>query len=127
MSCPRPFPPDAILHLAIPADWDDATEQGVYTRSWRHGSLTDAGFIHCSFPHQIERTANLFYSDLTELLMLHVDPGRCDGPVVIEAGGGDASELFPHLYGAIPVGAVHEVRTWTPRSDGTYVLGDADV
>lgn len=125
MTYSHPFPPDAILHLAVPSEWRSATQDGVYSRSWRRASLAEVGFIHCSFPHQVEGTATTLYADLAEVVLLHIDPEQCEGPVVIEAGTGEATEKFPHLYAPLPLRAVRRASSWPRRPDGTYVLTDA--
>lgn len=112
---------DHLQHVATPEAWAAALQLGEYRISTRGRTLDDEGFIHCSRAHQVARIAALFYADLPELRLLQIDPARLDAPVVDEppAEGGD--ELFPHVYGPIPVHAVVRVQRWRPVN-GTYRL-----
>ena len=86
--------------------------------STRGVTLADEGFIHCSRRDQVEATANRFYGDVAELVLLTIDEAALDAPVVVEdlyATG----ETFPHVYGPIPVSAVVDAVTWTPV-DGVF-------
>ena len=49
--------------------------------------------------------------DLDELTVLMIDPARLEDPVRFEAAPG-SDELFPHLYGALPLAAVLDARLW---------------
>ena len=114
--------PGHLLHLALHDDWADAVATGEYTVSSRGLTLDEEGFIHCSHPHQAEGVANRFYADLDELTILIVDPALVDAPVVEEPPADGVRELFPHVYGPIPVTAVVEVVTWPRDPDGAYRL-----
>ncbi len=109
-----------LYHIALPADWDDARGSGTYTTSTRDVTLADEGFIHCSRRDQVEATANRFYGDVAELVLLTIDEAALDAPVVDEDLY-DTGESFPHVYGPIPVSAVVDVATWTPV-DGAFRL-----
>ncbi|HWM20975.1 MAG TPA: DUF952 domain-containing protein [Ilumatobacteraceae bacterium] len=108
-----------LYHIALPADWESARDAGTYVMSTRGVTLADEGFIHCSRAHQVEATANRFYSDVAGLMLLSIDEAALDAPVVDEDLY-DTGETFPHVYGPIPVAAVTDARTWTPAPDGTF-------
>jgi uncharacterized protein (DUF952 family) len=56
------------------------------------------------------------------LILLHIDPTRLDAKVVYEnLEGGE--QLFPHVYGPIPVPAVVGVTPLLPSEDGSFTLG----
>ena len=84
------------------------------------------GFIHCSYAHQVARVVELFYADETApLTLLGIDPERlADAGIELRAEPGDPvhpdGERFPHVYGAIPVGAVVETHAAEVR-DGQLV------
>ncbi|WP_084078931.1 DUF952 domain-containing protein [Demequina sp. NBRC 110057] len=103
-----------ILHVTRRADWEAARAAGTYEISGRDLSLADEGFIHFSYPHQCAATAARIWPDRpADLVVLVVDEqrARAAGVEVIDEG---ASELFPHLYGAVDPAWVDEVRpaTW---------------
>lgn len=109
-----------ILHLALPGDWTAACEAGEYRISTRGRSLDDEGFIHCSYPRQLEGVANRFYADLTELVILHIGPELLDAEVRAEPAASGGDELFPHVYGPIPTSAVLATTWWDRDEDGLW-------
>ena len=66
--------------------------------------------MHASAAHQIGPTLERFYGDLpaTELRLLALDPKRLAqaGVEVIWEPAPGSDELFPHLYGGLPLEAV---------------------
>ncbi len=105
-----------VFHAALPHDWEAALATGAYTMSTRGVTLEQEGFIHCSMRQQVEDVANRFYGDLDELVLLTVDLERVEADVRWEPPAPGAAELFPHVYGPLPIAAVTAVRTW--RRDG---------
>jgi glutathione S-transferase len=111
-----------LIHIALPDDWESAQQSGAYTTSTRGISLDQEGFIHCSFEHQVESTANAYYADLDELVLLAIDRARLAAEVVVEPPFPGADTEFPHVYGPIPVGAVTETFEWRRRPDSAWAL-----
>ena len=109
-----------LLHLAMPDDWAAAQEVGEYRISTRGRTLDEEGFVHCSHPHQMAGVANRFYRDVVEVVILHLDPAALGAEVVEEPPFDGADELFPHVYGPIPVAAVTATTIWHPDDDGTW-------
>jgi uncharacterized protein (DUF952 family) len=81
--------------------WRPAEEAGVFT-----GSPVDIadGFIHFSTADQVRETASRHFAGERELLLVAVDPARLGGSLRWEPSR-DA-DLFPHLYGPLPLHAV---------------------
>jgi uncharacterized protein (DUF952 family) len=102
-----------IYHIALRSDWEAATAEGQYAISTRGRSLASNGFIHCCFAEQVDATAERFYADVDDAVVLRIDPRRLASRIVVEDLGG-TGEQFPHLYGPIPVDAVVEVRRLRP-------------
>lgn len=116
-----------LLHLALAEDWAAAEHDGDYRVSTRGLRLEQQGFIHLSFPHQIAGVAQAFYRDAGELVVLEVDESRLDQDVVVEPGtGAPDGELFPHLYGALPVAAVIAVRSAGFDDAGRFTIAAPD-
>ena len=97
-----------IYHLTEPDRWQRSLAEGVHTGSTRGVELAQEGYIHCSTAEQWPGVVERFYGDVTELLLLHVDEGKLDVPLVYEQLG-DAPEPFPHIYGPMPIAAVVKV------------------
>ncbi|HEY1303716.1 MAG TPA: DUF952 domain-containing protein [Vicinamibacterales bacterium] len=104
-----------ILHITTDRAWLEARSQGAYTAD----SLATEGFIHCSTPAQVIWVANIRFRGRTDLVLLHIDPTRLDARIVYEnLEGGE--QLFPHVYGAIPIAAVVKVTPFQPSQDGSF-------
>jgi len=107
-----------IYHCSLVSDWRSAQAAGEYTISYRGRTLADEGFVHASFAEQVPGVLQRFYADLTEpLCLLRIDPDLVGADVVPEnlMGG---TELFPHIYGPVPVSAVTDVEVLVRTSDG---------
>ncbi|WP_028951819.1 DUF952 domain-containing protein [Synechococcus sp. CC9616] len=106
------FPADAIpvpldqplFHLAIASDWQAAQANGSYCISTRGMHLEQVGYIHCSWEHQVADTHRRFYTDAGEVLLLEINTADVAAP--LRADASPSGELFPHLYGALPLQAV---------------------
>jgi uncharacterized protein (DUF952 family) len=115
-----------IFHLAERADWDAARTSRYYDRSTRGRSLAEEGFVHCAHAHQWQRVRDRFYADVHEpLLLLTIDTDLLDAPVVEEPGEPGSDERFPHVYGAIPLGAVVAVTELAPPAAAPAVRAGA--
>ncbi len=91
---------ELLFHITTKACWEAADTFYV------HPSLEKEGFIHCSRDFQVIPTANrLFTAQREALLVLAIDPQRVLHEVRYERAP-DVPELFPHIYGVIPTGAV---------------------
>jgi uncharacterized protein (DUF952 family) len=101
-----------IFHLALPDDWAAAFSTGEYAMSTRGVTLEQEGFIHCSTRDQIEATANLFYGDLEQLVVLTIDPRLVPATIVYEPPAPGVDAVFPHIYGPLPLAAVSLATTW---------------
>jgi uncharacterized protein (DUF952 family) len=100
-----------IHHIATAADWAEAQERGEYTTSTLGRTLAEEGYIHASRADQVDGVFSRFYADSTEpLVLLSIDTDLLGVPVVEEPPAPDVAETFPHIYGAIPVAAVVDVR-----------------
>jgi glutathione S-transferase len=100
--------PRWLYHLALEQDWQEACRTGVYSWSTRGQTVAEVGFLHASWSHQVEATWQRFYGDGPELRLLVIDPSRLEaaGIPMREEPAPGSGERFPHLYGALPIGAV---------------------
>lgn len=115
-----------IYHITSRAEWDTAQASGSY----RAPSLEKEGFIHCSTAKQVVPVANAFYRGQSGLVLLCIDPDRVEPdvrfepPVHPQTGQlePEKPDLFPHIYGALNIGAVVDVLPLTPDSGGMFAL-----
>lgn len=107
-----------LVHLCSISDWLEARTTG----SIEPPSLAEQGFVHLSERRQVHIPANLLYLDQSDLVLLTIDPLRVGAEIVWENGDPpDPSGLqFPHLYGALPAGAVTAVERYDVDESGRY-------
>ncbi|MDQ3469282.1 MAG: DUF952 domain-containing protein [Actinomycetota bacterium] len=109
--------PRPLFHLALGDEWRAAADSGeAYRRSTIGRSLDEEGFIHCSFADQVQATADRFYGDRDDVVLLTIDQAKLRADVRVEAVPG--GERFPHLYGPLPVDAVTRVAAVPLGTDG---------
>jgi uncharacterized protein (DUF952 family) len=96
---------DLIYKIAPRAEWEAALADGVY-----RGSEVDRrdGFIHFSRAVQVDETLRTHFAGQPDLLLIAVDPAALGPALRFEVSRG--GELFPHLYGDLPVSIAREVR-----------------
>ena len=113
--------PEALIHHLAQRDaWEDAVAAGEYRVSTLGMALEEVGFIHCSRPHQVAPVAQRFYVGVDDLVLLTIDPELLfDVELRYEPGTG-TDELFPHVYGPLPIPAVIHVVPYAAMADGTF-------
>ncbi len=105
-----------VYHLALRDAWEAARGAGEpYRRSTIDRSLDEEGFIHCSYRDQVQGVADRFYRGRTDVLLLTIDVSRVQAEVRIE-------NLFPHIYGPLPIKAVVRVEPVACRGNGRLLV-----
>jgi uncharacterized protein (DUF952 family) len=95
-----------IYRIISTGDWQAAQAAGAFAGTAH--DLRD-GFIHFSTARQAAETAAKHYAGKADLLLLYVRDSDLTSPLKWETSRND--ELFPHLYGSLPVSAVHRIET----------------
>ena len=92
-------------------DWTAAQASGAFL-----GSAIDLkdGFIHLSTADQLEETVRRHFAGRTGLVLLTVDLAVLGSAVRWEPSRG--GELFPHVYGPMPLSVVREARPFQPST-----------
>lgn len=104
-----------ILHIAAAPAWEAARATGSYTAE----SFATEGFIHCSDPGQVIAVANRLFRGRTDLVLLQIDASRLAAPVRYENLEGGV-ELFPHVYGPLPLDAIVRTMAFAPDAEGQF-------
>jgi uncharacterized protein (DUF952 family) len=104
-----------LFHITSEEEWRAAQAGAEY----RPRAFSRDGFMHCSYAGQVLHTANRIFTGVSGLVLLEIDPGRLPCDVVEENLEGGA-ELFPHVYGPLPVSAVRTVHPFPCDTDGTF-------
>jgi len=100
--------------------WREAERDGVF-----RGTADDLrdGFVHFSTAAQLAETVRKHYAGQDGLLLIALDSDSL-GPALTWEPSRGRSELFPHLYGELPLTAVERVEP-LPRGDGgQHVIPD---
>jgi uncharacterized protein (DUF952 family) len=110
-----------IYKICERAAWQEAESAGLY-----RGSAVDRqdGFIHFSTGAQVAETAAKHFAGQTDLILLAVDSSALGAALKWEPSRGGA--LFPHLYAALPVGAVRWVRPLPDELGGRREIAELE-
>ncbi|HEY0837970.1 MAG TPA: DUF952 domain-containing protein [Azospirillum sp.] len=110
-----------IHHMCRAEEWEQASPSGAYP-----GSSQDAadGFIHFSTSAQVVESAAKHRAGQAGLVLLSVDAARLGPALRWEPSRG--GQLFPHLYGPLPVAAVVRVAPLPLGPDGRHVFPPLD-
>jgi uncharacterized protein (DUF952 family) len=101
--------------------WRQAEASGVF-----RGAEIDVrdGFIHFSTAAQVRETAARHFAGISDLILAAIDVSALDDALRWEpARGGD---LFPHLYGMLPLAAVRRVRPLPLGEGGGHVFPELE-
>ena len=106
-----------IFHICRSDEWHSAIERGMYS-----GSSQDKkdGYIHFSASNQVIESAAKHRAGQKGLVLLTVDGDLLELSLKWEAARGD--ELFPHLYGDLPINAVLKAEELPLGSDGLHIF-----
>ena len=96
---------------------------GIYSLSTKGKTFQQVGFIHGSFPDQIEEVAKFVFTGSTEeLVVLHLDIKKLEANgLIVRIEDGGNGKLYPHLYSAIPCDLVDQVSSARMSANGHLV------
>lgn len=104
-----------VFKICLYSEWQEAVNKGVYT-----GSALDLrdGFIHLSSSDQVIETAQLHFMNISDLLLVAVDPAGLDIRYEESRNG----QMFPHLFSDLPVSAAVNVQPISKDADGVPII-----
>ncbi|MEY2398648.1 MAG: hypothetical protein QOJ00_1822 [Actinomycetota bacterium] len=115
---------EPIFHIADKQAWEEAASSGFYAQSTRELTLEEVGFIHCSYRHQVIAVANKYYADVMDpLVLLTIEPDLLDPPLVPEPPA-EGMQPFPHVYGALNIGAVLTATPFVRDENGQFIFNE---
>lgn len=104
-----------IYHIVLPEVWERFKKR----LSYQPESLATEGFIHCSYPGQLEAVLKRYYSGVEKVLILKIDTDKLLAKLVKESSTND--EIYPHIYGRVNHNAVVGIEERILNSaDATY-------
>lgn len=106
-----------IYKICDRATWQDAERRRIYD-----GSAVDKrdGFIHFSTAAQLPETAARHFAGQADLTLVAVDEEALGPDLKWEPSRG--GDLFPHLYGPLPLAAVRWAQPLADEVDGRRLL-----
>ena len=106
-----------IFHVCRAEEWAAAERSGRYA-----GSSQDAadGFIHFSAAAQLRESVAKHRAGQAGLVLVAADPAALGDALKWEPSRG--GQLFPHLYGALPLAAVLWTAPLPLGADGRHVF-----
>ena len=110
---------DLVFKIVGAAEWRAAEAAGVF-----FGSDADRadGFIHFSSAAQAPGTAEKWFKGRRDLMLAAINSHSLGAGLRWEPSRG--GELFPHLYGPLPMSAVVWSRLLSLGDDGRHRFGD---
>ena len=89
-----------IYHIVLHEVW----ERFKSRPSYQPESLASEGFIHCSYPNQLEAVLKRYYRGVEKVLILKIDTEKVLAKLVKEPSTNN--EMYPHIYGRLNHNAV---------------------
>jgi uncharacterized protein (DUF952 family) len=110
-----------IYKICSSGAWRDAEQAGVL-----RGAGVDArdGFIHFSTAAQLAETAAKHFAGAADQVLVAVDVPSLGGALKWEPSRG--GDLFPHLYGPLPLAAVKWAVPLCLGPDGRHVFPELE-
>lgn len=108
-----------VFKICSHTSWREAEAAGRYA-----GAPVDVadGYIHLSTAAQVGETAAKHFAGQSDLVLIAVDADVLGAALKWETSRG--GNLFPHLYGDLPVAAVSRVQPLPVGTDGRHVFPD---
>ncbi len=108
---------DTVYKIVPASLWQSARQKGSF-----EGAPVDLadGFIHFSTAAQAKETAEKHFSGQADLLLVAVDGASLGDALVYEPSRG--GQLFPHLYGSLPLDAVLWEKPLPLGPDGAHLF-----
>ncbi|MEM9214186.1 MAG: DUF952 domain-containing protein [Cyanobacteria bacterium P01_F01_bin.150] len=110
---------DPLFHITTHDELQQAQMSGASPLTYRPKGFATEGFIHCSHRHQVVATANRIFKGQTNLVLLEIARSRLTCPVIEENLEG-GTELFPHIYGPLPLEVIVQVYDFPCGEDGLF-------
>lgn len=101
-------PRKLIYHITSRSEWQKAQNNGTYQISTQNKLLSEVGYIHTCWEHQIRKTFDRFFEENSNNIILTIDPNRIDRPIRVEKS--PDGEYFPHIYGTLELNAIVETQ-----------------
>lgn len=109
-----------MFHITSRHEIEAAQQVGYYQPQ----AFPQEGFIHCSYKSQVVSVANRLFRHREDLVLLAIEPSRLNCQVIDENLEG-GTELFPHIYGSLPLTAICSIHEFPCNAHGWFQLPSA--
>lgn len=92
-----------VYHIVSKEDWEHQLGAPFFVA----GSLETEGFIHCSFPDQIDDVLQRYFNGYAKVMVLTIETDHLTSRLIEEPSTG--GEIYPHIYGPIDRAAIVSV------------------
>ena len=112
---------ETIYKICRKTLWREAEQAGVFA-----GAAVDHadGYIHFSTAAQAPETAARHFAGQDDLVLAAIDAAALGSALRYEPSRG--GQLFPHLYGTLPLSAVRWVKPLSLGADGRHVFPELE-
>lgn len=107
-----------IYHITTESLWEKALSDGKDKGSYAHPTLKTEGFIHCSTEAQLQETLRLHFAEVADVVVLKINERKLGAKLKWEASRN--GELFPHIYGRVPLEIVQDIVLMARQADGSW-------
>lgn len=97
-----------IYHLVDTTYLENFRQEQGASATYFPATFEEEGFIHCCTEAQIEKVLPRYFSDIPKVKMIVVATKEIPSPIKYEAGADQ--DLYPHIYGGIPVQAISAIK-----------------
>ncbi len=111
-----------IYHITTREHWEKAIGANEYS----HASLNDDGFIHASDKEDVLITAELYFKELEDLVLLAIDPEKVTSPIKYEVVP-ERNSLFPHIFGPINLEAIVAIPPFKKNISGKFEFPNFEI
>ena len=108
-----------IYHILNKKEWEDSRSNEFYLPE----TFAKEGFIHCSAADKVEESANRFFREKSEIVILCIDEDRVKADIIYEDLYNTGFE-FPHIYGLLNLDSVVEAVIFKSEKNGEFKLGE---
>lgn len=104
-----------LYKVASSEDWQQVLSDGTFRG---FGIDLEDGFIHLSTGDQIKETVRRYFAGRADLMLIVIDGGGLGQTLRWEPSRG--GDLFPHVYGTIPMSAVQQAEPLPLGENGEH-------
>lgn len=108
-----------IYHIAYRRDFEKSLDEKTY----KPLNYDKEGFIHCSPISKLTESANKFFKDMDDIIIICIDESKVVGKIIREDLY-NTGFPFPHIYSALNIDSITAVLEFKTDERGNFILPD---